>query len=179
MCGVILAASMVMKISRLRIIRTSSIMDHCNPYGPGDQDKMVRVFSYLWLRRLQAVFSAECSVKSSEGFRLHKGVIRLAYSVPTVTECERMCWSEDKFQCVTYSYRYSPVSRDNCLLCDRPINLLDFYADIEPDRDYDIYAMTDDVKMCSKQIPNERDNNARKIPLNFINCLFTYRGFFF
>lgn len=90
----------------------------------------------------------ECSVKSSEGFRLHKAVVRFVYNVPTVTECERMCFAESKFRCVTYSYRYSPLTRDNCLLCDRPLGHLDYYSDIEPDRDYDIYAMADDPQMC-------------------------------
>lgn len=54
-------------------------------------------------------FFVECSAKSSEGFRLHKGVVRYAYKAPTVTECERMCHSENKFRCVTYSFRYIPM----------------------------------------------------------------------
>ena len=54
------------------------------------------------------------------------------------------------------------MERDNCLLCDRPINLLDYYADIEPDRDYDIYAMSDDPLMCTKSSIIDRQNNARK-----------------
>lgn len=64
------------------------------------------------------------------------------------------------FFCLFISY--SSASRDNCQLCDRPVNQLDYYADIEPDRDYDIYAMTDDPVMCSKPIPPERPNNARR-----------------
>lgn len=59
-------------------------------------------------------------------------------------------------------HRYSSVSRDNCLLCDRPYNLLDFYADLEPDRDYDIYSMSDDPKICKKEPNPERETNARK-----------------
>lgn len=103
-------------------------------------------------------------MKSTEGFRLHKAVIRHGYNVPTVTECERMCFSETKFRCVTYSYKYSPQTRDNCLLCDRPMSHLDFYTDLEPNRDYDIYSMSDDPQMCN-QLANShdrQDNNARK-----------------
>lgn len=104
-------------------------------------------------------------MKTSEGFRLHKAVIRYIYHVPTVTECEQMCYSETKFRCVTYSYKYSPQTRENCQLCDRPMSHLDFYTDIEPNRDYDIYSMSDDPQMCL-QPPNahgRQENNARKI----------------
>lgn len=88
-----------------------------------------------------------------------------------------MCFSESKFRCVTYSYKYSPQTRDNCLLCDRPMQYLDYYTDIEPNRDYDIYSMSDDPQMCNNnnQIGNanahgRHDNNARKkkqISFNF------------
>ncbi|XP_053691927.1 uncharacterized protein LOC128740411 [Sabethes cyaneus] len=105
-------------------------------------------FGHQWSRRPGL---EECSVKSSEGFRLHKGVVKYALNTPTVIECERMCFSESRFRCLTFSYRYSTVSRENCLLCDRPYNLLDFYADLEPDRDYDIYSMTDDLKACQPE----------------------------
>lgn len=104
-------------------------------------------------------------MKTSEGFRLHKAVIRYVYNVPTVTECERMCYSETKFRCVTYSYKYSPQTRDNCLLCDRPMSHLDFYTDVEPNRDYDIYSMSDDPQMCTNPLANQHgrhENNARK-----------------
>lgn len=43
--------------------------------------------------------------------------------------------------------------RDNCLLCDRSFSLLDSYADIVPDRNYDIYAMSDDTAICKKEPP--------------------------
>lgn len=54
--------------------------------------------------------------------------------------------------CQTFSYRYAPNSRDNCLLCEKPINHLDYYVDIEPDRDYDIYSMTDDMQECRRSV---------------------------
>lgn len=86
---------------------------------------------------------------------MHKKVVKHIYSVPTLTECERLCSGQDTFVCHTYSYRYSPASRDNCLLCDRPINRLDYYVDIEPDRDYDIYSMADDVQVCRQLTPSD------------------------
>ena len=92
----------------------------------------------------------ECSVKTSEGFRLHKGVVRNAFTVPGIKDCEKMCYSEDKFRCSVFAYRYSDPSSNNCLLCDRSFSLLDSYADIVPDKNYDIYAMSDDMTVCKK-----------------------------
>lgn len=92
----------------------------------------------------------ECSVKTSEGFRLHKGVVRTAMTAASLKECEKMCYSEDKFRCSVYSYRYSEPMRDNCLLCDRSFSLLDSYADFVPDRNNDIYSMSDDPSTCKK-----------------------------
>jgi hypothetical protein len=98
-------------------------------------------------------------VKTSEGFRLHKGVVRNAMSTASLRECEKMCYSEDKFRCSVYSYRYSEPMRDNCLLCDRSFSLLDSYADIVPDRNYDIYAMSDDVAICKKESSPQSSQN--------------------
>lgn len=97
------------------------------------------------------IYFSECSAKTSEGFRLHKGVVRNAMTASSVKECERMCFSEDKFRCSVYSYRYSEPMRDNCLLCDRSFSLLDPYADFVPDRNYDIYSMSDDMTICKKE----------------------------
>ncbi|CRL04014.1 CLUMA_CG017132, isoform A [Clunio marinus] len=108
----------------------------------------------MWTRRPN---NEECSVKTSEGFRLHKGVVRNAYSVPDIRECEKMCYSEDKFRCSVFSFRYSDPSNNNCLLCDRSYSLLDSYADIIPDKEYDIYAMSDDVKVCKKEPRNRAE----------------------
>ncbi|XP_055644671.1 uncharacterized protein LOC129780428 isoform X2 [Toxorhynchites rutilus septentrionalis] len=128
-------------------------------------------FVHQWTRRPG---HDDCSVKSSEGFRLHKGVVKYALNTPTVIECERMCYTESRFRCHTFSYRYSTVSRENCLLCDRPYNLLDFYADLEPDRDYDIYSMTDDTKTCQPEShPTIRDINAQC----FLRTTDSYRFF--
>lgn len=104
-------------------------------------------------------------MKTSEGFRLHKGVVRDAFSVSNIKECEKMCYSEDKFRCSVFSFRYSDPSNNNCLLCDRSFSLLDSYADIVPDKNFDIYAMSDDTNVCKKEpqyragygSPNDRE----------------------
>lgn len=101
-------------------------------------------------------------MKTSEGFKIHKGVIKHVQNAPSVRDCEQMCFSENKFKCFTYSYRYT-AGRENCMLCDRPYNLLDNYADVEPDRDYDIYSMSDDPKYCQQPVKFDRNNNARKL----------------
>lgn len=101
----------------------------------------------------------ECSVKTSEGFRLHKGVVRDALTVPNIKECEKMCYSENKFRCSVFSFRYSDPSSSNCLLCDRSFSLLDTYADIVPDRNFDIYAMSDDTNVCKKE-PHGRGESS-------------------
>lgn len=77
-----------------------------------------------------------------------------------------MCFSEDKFKCSLFSYRYSDPSSNNCLLCDRSFGLLDSYADIVPDRNYDIYAMSDDMSVCKKESQQRADysnSNDREI----------------
>lgn len=101
---------------------------------------------------------------------MHKGVVKTIASVPSVRDCEKMCAGEPNFKCNTYSFRYSSQSRDNCLLCDRPYNRLDIYADLEPDRDFDIYSMSDDPKVCKAETPGGRkESNARKMALIFVN----------
>lgn len=158
----------------IKRIRIEIITEIC---GRADQAQTVRhtfdlhppslafhtILHKKWKKIHSKPYFPECSVKSSEGFRLHKAVVSHVYNVPTVTECERMCASETKFRCVTYSYKYSPQTRDNCLLCDRSMNHLDYYTDIEPNRDYDIYSMADDPQMCSPNgLSQDRpDNNAR------------------
>lgn len=158
----------------IKRIKIETITEVC---GHGDQAQTVRHITHLHAQALAChtihmgkllyfihICISECSVKSSEGFRLHKAVVSNVYNVPTVTECERMCASETKFRCVTYSYKYSPQTRDNCLLCDQSMNHLDYYTDIEPNRDYDIYSMADDLQMCGPNglSPDRPENNARK-----------------
>ncbi|KAL5287018.1 hypothetical protein ACFFRR_008145 [Megaselia abdita] len=120
-------------------------------YGDeGFRDRDRNDYRQQWTRRPGP---DECSVKTSEGFRLHKTAIKHSFNVPTITECERLCSDENGFICHTYSYRYANMGRDNCMLCDRTVNHLDYYVDLEPDRDYDIYSMSDDMSTCREPIP--------------------------
>lgn len=115
-------------------------------------------------------------MKTSEGFRLHKGVVRDAFTVHDIRECEKMCYSEDKFRCSVFSFRYSDPSSKNCLLCDRSFSLLDSYADIVPDRNFDIYAMSDDTNVCKKPAHGRDENqnsNDRKNFFEFSKSLMT------
>ncbi|RLU17343.1 hypothetical protein DMN91_009576 [Ooceraea biroi] len=71
----------------------------------------------------------ECSVRAGAGFRLSRGVVRKTYLTPNLDQCESL-------------YNVAPTDpTDNCLLSDISYKDLNFYVDLEPDRDYDIYAM--------------------------------------
>lgn len=40
---------------------------------------------------------------------------------------------------------------------------IDYYSDVQPDRDYDIYSMSDDNNICGRPPPpGNRENNARE-----------------
>ncbi|XP_037954207.1 uncharacterized protein LOC119684272 isoform X2 [Teleopsis dalmanni] len=136
--------------------------------GDSDSFRDRHDYRHQWTRRPGP---DECSAKTSEGFRLHKTVVKHAYNVPTLTECERLCSGQDGFICHTYSYRYTQAGRDNCMLCDRPVNLLDYYVDIEPDRDYDIYSMADDLDVCRKPSRSDGPSTALSDPRN-AQCFF-------
>lgn len=63
-----------------------------------------------------------------------------------------------------YSITLSSPS-DNCYLSDRPYKDLDFYTDLEPDRDFDIYAMH---KRQSCLIPVVREESGKYLLVNII-----------
>lgn len=48
------------------------------------------------------------------------------------------------------------------MLCDRAYNRLDYYADLEPDRDYDVYSMADDRNICKDVSKADQSNSAHK-----------------
>ncbi|XP_063976232.1 uncharacterized protein LOC135162066 [Diachasmimorpha longicaudata] len=92
----------------------------------------------------------DCSVRSAGGFRLARGIIRKSYLTANLGQCESLCQSQKEFTCLTFAYRYNLAATapsDNCLLSDAPFENLVFYTDLEPDRDYDIYAMAK-AKWC-------------------------------
>lgn len=48
---------------------------------------------------------------------------------------------------------------------------IDYYSDVQPDRDYDIYSMSDDNKICGRPPPpGNRENNAREYLHQSFNC---------
>ncbi|XP_046610042.1 uncharacterized protein LOC124300235 isoform X1 [Neodiprion virginianus] len=95
-----------------------------------------------------------CSVRSGAGFKLRRGIVRKSYLTPSLDHCENLCAIEKDCLCVTFSYRYSVTAdapTDNCLLSEISYRDLDFYTDLEPDRDYDIYSMTGNAKSCAEK----------------------------
>ncbi|XP_012528153.1 uncharacterized protein LOC105832072 [Monomorium pharaonis] len=93
----------------------------------------------------------ECSVRAGAGFRLSRGVVRKTYLTPNLDQCESLCINEKSYTCMSFSYRYNVAPTDptdNCLLSDVSYKDLNFYVDLEPDRDYDIYAMIANSRTC-------------------------------
>ncbi|XP_034941790.1 uncharacterized protein [Chelonus insularis] len=98
--------------------------------------------------------SRQCSVRSAGGFKLAKGIVRKSFLTPNVEQCEQLCEEQKDFICLTFAFRYNiaPTSpSDNCFLSNIPFESLVFYTDLEPDRDYDIYAMMDS-KWCETRM---------------------------
>lgn len=56
---------------------------------------------------------------------------------------------------------------DNCYLSNRNYKALDFYTDLQPDRDFDIYTMNNQNK-CEQPVVQGKDNSGIK-PFKFIN----------
>lgn len=54
---------------------------------------------------------------------------------------------------LNFRYNLAPTApADNCLVSDAVFENLIYYTDLDPDRDYDIYAMTDkSSKLCEHQ----------------------------
>ncbi|KAJ8924277.1 hypothetical protein NQ315_007069, partial [Exocentrus adspersus] len=103
----------------------------------------------------------ECSLRSAAGFRLHKGIVKKFYAVPNIYECELLCFKEKQFHCTSYAYRYTislAAPTDNCYLSNRDYKELDYYTDLEPDRDFDIYTMNN-KDTCEAPIIHGRDNS--------------------
>ncbi|XP_044265917.1 uncharacterized protein LOC123012157 [Tribolium madens] len=103
----------------------------------------------------------ECSLRTAAGFRLQKGIVKKFYAVPNIYECELLCFKEKEFPCASYAYRYtvsltSPT--DNCYLSNRNYKELDYYTDLEPDRDFDVYTMNN-MKKCDQPVIRGKDHS--------------------
>ncbi|KAF2894915.1 hypothetical protein ILUMI_11260 [Ignelater luminosus] len=102
----------------------------------------------------------ECSLRMVTGFRLHKGIVKKLIGVPNIYECELLCYRERDFPCNSYAFKYTVpnTSPENCYLSDRDYKELDYYTDLEPDRDCDIYTMNNRNK-CGQTTALERYNS--------------------
>ncbi|XP_024946773.1 uncharacterized protein LOC107273689 [Cephus cinctus] len=101
----------------------------------------------------------ECSVRSGAGVKVRRGLVRKSYLTSNLDQCESLCTVEKDFLCMTFSYRYNLASTaptDNCLLSEISYEDLNFYTDLEPDRDYDIYTIVGNSKSCSSGKPPSR-----------------------
>ncbi|XP_050305969.1 uncharacterized protein LOC126743078 [Anthonomus grandis grandis] len=96
------------------------------------------------------ILKDECSLRSATGFRLHKSVVKKLFTVPNIYECELLCVNEKEFFCASYAFRYTihvgDLAADNCYLSTRNHKELDYYTDLEPDKDFDIYTMNNRVR---------------------------------
>ncbi|XP_051166785.1 uncharacterized protein LOC127285038 isoform X2 [Leptopilina boulardi] len=131
----------------------------------------------------------DCSVRTGAGFKIERSLIRSTYLAQNVDDCENLCLQEKTIICKTFSYRYNVESTDptnNCHLSGIAYKDLNFYDDIEPDRNYDIYVMSKDRKNCipakqsSQQPPDEcfwRVKSGFGMPEDVIKDKLTVAGF--
>nr|CAH7744175.1 unnamed protein product [Callosobruchus chinensis] len=100
----------------------------------------------------------ECSLRMASGFKLHKTVVGRLFSVQNIYECEYLCFKEKGFLCSSYAYRYT-LPADNCYLSPKDYKELNYYTDLEPDRDFDIYTMNNRDK-CAASIGVRGGDNS-------------------
>ncbi|XP_066142349.1 uncharacterized protein [Euwallacea fornicatus] len=103
----------------------------------------------------------ECSLRSAAGFRLHKDVVKKVITVLNIYHCELLCAYEKKLKCASYAFRYTALKppAHNCYLSSRNYKELDYYTDLEPDKDYDIYTMNNREKCLEFSDIPERDDS--------------------
>lgn len=51
---------------------------------------------------------------------------------------------------------------ENCYLSNRNYKELDYYTDLQPDRDYDIYTMNN-PKSCAKPVVVAKENSGKLV----------------
>lgn len=91
-----------------------------------------------------------------------------------------LCFKETEFPCRTYSFRYYEILQiktifsfcssrytislsaptDNCYLSDKDYKILNYYTELEPDRDFDIYTMNNRQK-CEHPMIKGQDQSGR------------------
>ncbi|XP_044744139.1 uncharacterized protein LOC123306292 [Coccinella septempunctata] len=105
----------------------------------------------------------ECSLRSATGFKLNKGIVKKFYAVPNIYECEQLCFKEREFRCSSYAFRYTislSAPADNCYLSNKNYKELDYYTDLQPDRDFDIYTMSNPNKCVTTAVSSRDDSDC-------------------
>ncbi|XP_046144612.1 uncharacterized protein LOC114880487 isoform X2 [Osmia bicornis bicornis] len=110
--------------------------------------------------REQPQATRKCSIRAITGSKLSRNVLRKTCVTHNLEQCEQLCINETDFPCESFAYRYKVLitnPTDNCLLSDLSYRNINFYTDLEPDRDYTSYIMIRDAKKhCySKQSMNQ------------------------
>ncbi|KAK5647334.1 hypothetical protein RI129_002226 [Pyrocoelia pectoralis] len=103
----------------------------------------------------------QCSLRMATGFRMHRGTIKKIISVPHIYECEILCHKEKDFPCSSYTFRYTLLNnapKENCHLSDRDYKELDYYTDLEPDRDCDVYTINN-RESCVRPITTMKESS--------------------
>ncbi|XP_030764944.1 uncharacterized protein LOC115889139 isoform X2 [Sitophilus oryzae] len=127
---------------------------HYLPSQPHIRDFDNSILPYKPRRPPPHTLNEECSLRTATGFRLHKKIVKKFFAVPNIYECELLCVKEKDFPCASYAFRYSislSFPTDNCYLSNRNYKELDYYSDLEPDRDFDIYTMNN-KQTCSEPL---------------------------
>ncbi|GJQ86810.1 hypothetical protein Trydic_g5597 [Trypoxylus dichotomus] len=106
-------------------------------------------------------FVNECSLRSATGYRLYKSIVKKVITVPNIYDCEYACFKEKEFLCTSYAFRYvigADVPPNNCYLSNKNYKELDYYTDLEQDRNFDIYTMSNRDR-CNGGSPHHRDSS--------------------
>ncbi|XP_078053049.1 uncharacterized protein LOC144478733 [Augochlora pura] len=104
-----------------------------------------------------------CFVTYATGSKLGRHVLRKSCLARDPKQCEQLCLAETTFACRSFAYRYNVLTTnptDNCLLSDLSHKDLNSYTDLEPDRDYNVYILVQESKVCyqkeeTSQLPAE------------------------
>ncbi|CAL7950826.1 unnamed protein product [Xylocopa violacea] len=102
---------------------------------------------------------SRCLVRLASGSKLNRRVIRKTCLAHDLKQCKDLCINEANFSCESFAYRYNVLTTnpaDNCLLSDYSYQDLNFYTDLDPNRDYDTYVLMSDSKICHLKKPANR-----------------------
>ncbi|XP_076241174.1 uncharacterized protein LOC143183512 [Calliopsis andreniformis] len=90
----------------------------------------------------------KCLIRLAAGSKLSRNVLRKTCLARDLKQCEDFCSNELSYPCESFAFRYNILTTnptDNCLLSDLSYQDINFYTDLEPDRDYDTYIMSSSI----------------------------------